>query len=177
MFYNLEKLSDQAIAFNEELAEDNDPYHLMHLAFYADQANNAKRRDALLNRILTDGPNFKNPRTGHSRPELLLLAKTFATDLRKNGKANFSVENIEKKCVEKDSVAVCNFHYFLGRYLARCGKSNAAIEQWRKCMKCRSLAVDVRILAGDALVASGVKPEDYDNPLIPPKHRSPPENQ
>ena len=108
-------------------------------------STDATRRCRKIAATAKDQPEKMSGATGNELPD---LASLFISDLKKDGHAAFDAADVEKQISPSSPADRCNFHYFLGRYLNRCGKADAAIEQWKQCLACRLIALDSRTLAG-----------------------------
>jgi hypothetical protein len=175
IFYQVDKQFGRAIdeiAKSREAQSGQGPFYLMEIALLADRDKQIERRDATLAKLVEPLAKIKAP---PGAPKAIVrdgyagLAELFKEDLKKGGQVAFNLAEVEKCIPEQDVYTSCCYHWFIGCYLERCGKSDAAIEQWKRCLACPTIDYGARTLAGAALVEHEVDEADYENPLVNPK--------
>ena len=114
----------------------------MAIALLADQQNQIDRRDACLRKVVELGQNLAPAEQLNTGAELAGLAELFVADLKQGGQAAFDVTDVEKRLAGKNPRGQCNFHWFLGCFLDRCKKPEAAIAQWKECLACPVIGLD-----------------------------------
>ena len=175
----LEQKFDKAKQLLEEdFAERHNPFQGLHLALLEDRMKDAAKRDAALLQVRNEGPGYRREATGRPRKELISLAELFMQDLAHGGKGEIDLDAAAKVRATADGTEQMNFNYFLASYLDLHGKTDKAIQYWKRCMACTGPMHNFnRTLAGAALVEHGLKPEDYaeifreTNDTPQPKHR------
>lgn len=155
--------------FEGQLKRTSDTWAGLHAALIADAQKDEKSRDAFLKLI------FETPATAYARRlpkrvELRAVAQWIIDDLAAGGKGETSREALDKTLGGATLSEGAHCFYILGAYLERCGKSDAAIEYWKRCMLLPPLHGLSRTLSGAALTKKGIKPESYREALQrPPK--------
>jgi hypothetical protein len=159
---------DDAIpATIEVLRKDGHRIWRIDLALLYERQKQLDRCRAMLSQVTRSTQQVTETAATNSGAELVELAKALSADLAQGGNAEFDVAEIEKRCATVSVRGQCSFHFLLGCYLKEHGKEESAIEQWKKCMACRYVAFDTRTRAGAALIERGIRPEDFENPLLP----------
>jgi tetratricopeptide (TPR) repeat protein len=172
LFYLLEEKPKQAAPILSDMfARGGAIYPGLEAAMVYDELKDVKARDAALRRMIA----LMEPerqKVAPLRTAFGKLAKLILADLAAGGKGEIDLAAADK--INDEVRAACRreppneddyqvvFDYILGRYLSLHGKTDQAIEHWKKCVAETEHFMSVaRSLAGAELCDHGVKPESY----------------
>jgi tetratricopeptide (TPR) repeat protein len=171
----LEDAPEKAIPELEKaLADDRSAEDAVWLALIADQLQDASKRDAALRQavVLATEQAKKQAETknanAQSNPDAVLrLVEALTKDLAAGGKGQLDLEALDKLATEWKGACRFSFEYALAQYLHLHGRSDAAVNYWKRCMGYPGIDARYRTLAGAALLERGIKPADYRPLLLP----------
>ena len=194
-FHLLNENLKDASSLLEKITTDNpNLYNLLWMAEIADRLDDAKRRDATLERAKTTAIKARdsNPKKdtqkedteqkadGGGKEDAVKpgddaldpaldpagrLAIAMMKDLEQGGKGDFFVEAADKIAPAVDPGDMISYQYSAAQYCLVHGRPQDAIRYFKLCMGSPRINVPYRTLAGAALLEQDIWPADYQPPM------------